>query len=170
MVSGYEVYQGVPLCYGLGNLLTNVIVGNECRYVNGIELILSASSINFNLKYFYLDPRVNKLVTIQEDQHREFFNRIISVNSVLDNDSMLEDRIYHEFLNIYNLDIYMTYLNGSSYTLCRVMRKLRATKIHLWLMKKIFNKKSIGSWNIIRCDNHRDVIEIIYQKQVESRL
>ncbi len=143
--------------------MTNIIVQKECRYACGMSIEISNETVNASWSYFYINQANDKLAPISEYDHKNLFRRIERVNALLNDSVALEDAIKSDFLTIEKIDYYYSLLSNSSHFLRRTLRKIGLTKLHASLIKwKLSNWNIDSQWNLIRCDNHRDILDIIY--------
>ncbi len=169
MVSGYENYHNVPIFYGLGNFLTNIIVQDDCYFAGGCSIEISEDVTNFHPYYFRFNNIKGKLEIISANDFPLFFQRIEKVMHCLKDRELLNKHLLEEYLTISKEDYYYTLFTQSDYFIYRVFRKLHMTKWHYNIMKHRMkmNRKNSRKWNIIRCANHRDVLELIFNKYID---
>jgi len=169
MVSGYENYHNVPIFYGLGNFLTNIIVQDDCYFAGGCSIEISEENTNFHPYYFRFNKIRGRLEIISANDFPLFFQRIEKVMHCLKDREFLNKHLLEEYLTISKEDYYYTLFTQSNYFIYRVFRKLHMTKWHYHIMKHRMkmNKKNSNKWNMIRCALHRDVLELIFNKYID---
>lgn len=167
VVSGYETYQGKPIFYGMGNMLSNIIVQASCYYTCAVELeILQGEIQQITPHYFKYDTNNQKLKSLVPEDDPAFFKDLAHVSSLLTDERALLDAELTNMLNNKLTDKYLTHFTRSSYKVYYLMRRLGLTKLHLrYIMNKTRRMKN--RWNLIRCPTHRDVLELIFIKHVD---
>lgn len=154
-ISGYEIYNDIPIFYSLGNFLFTKNSKYECWY-NGLVLQLVVSE---NKKItFELHPLVQR----REDFHMEFMTgddkienlERINRYNILIADKKLIQQNWNDFLNAKSKQ----YLNSFSPINIIGNRYIRAGFRRLNFNKLLMNKKYLKEiLNAIRCEAHIDV-------------
>lgn len=150
--SGYEIYNGKPIFYGLGNFCFDSMNGKRNKlWEEGFILkLLINDKIDFELiPYIQCGEKPN--VEILDDR-LEFNNKINELNQIIDNVNLLESN----FLNQVQKERaeYFSYLEPirNRYILALQRRKLFPSFIK--------NNYKLLLSNLIRCESHRDIFEI----------
>lgn len=167
VVSGHETYQGKPIFFGLGNMLSNIIVQASCYYTCAVEMEIQQGEIQkITPHYFKYDTGKQKLRSIGQKDDPAFFKDLAHVSSLLSDERALLTTELTEMLNDKLTDKYLTHFTRSSYRVYYLMRRLGLTKLHLRYMKNKTQRMK-NRWNLIRCPTHRDVLELIFIKHVD---
>lgn len=89
--SGYEVYKGAPIFYGLGNFCFDRLSTNYDTWYYGyaVELIVNEKTVEFNL-YPYKQCKDIVGIEILEGNNNQFFQRLDEINNVIANPELLE--------------------------------------------------------------------------------
>lgn len=146
--SGFEIYGGKPIFYGLGNFcfdknLLGLPSWNE-GYI--LKLMFDNSVVNYEL-IPYIQCRENPSVELLTD-NGEFFERIERLNNII-NDKVALNAEYKYFLN--------QTVNSQKYVLCPYKNKyLAALYVRGYLPSFLPLKKWRGLQNKIMCESHRD--------------
>lgn len=156
--SGYEVYNGTFIFYGLGNFIFHKpsIKHTPWNYGYAVEIVIG-DSLTFNLIPF---SQCNDDLGLRLSEGRlkeEFFELIGQLNTIISNDDMLADR-FEDFCNS-KKRLYTSYLEPHS---IRLFHFLRSKKLFPTFIGK--KKKSLYL-NLVRCESHRDVIVNLLKSQ-----
>lgn len=144
--SGYEIYNGKPIFYGLGNFCFDNPGKRNDIWNDGCMVMLELNDvISFNLiPYSQCNDRANV-----EILHKNVYDeRLLLLNSIIaDKDRLaLETTKYYEkckkqFSNIFEP------INNKYYL---------SAKMHGWLPSFISNKRKLRANHFISCESHRD--------------
>lgn len=152
-VSGYEVYCGKPIFYGVGNVLLDHGIRGGGDWTKGILVSLDLSpgqGISFEILHFdqCTDESFFSLCSEAETEKR---NLILSrYRSVIDNDKELA-RHFREFAES-KAKQYMAYVEPVP------SRYYRALVNRGWLPSLLSKKRRLYLENVIRCESHREVL------------
>lgn len=149
--SGYEVYNGVPIFYGLGNFLFDKDHkrNSPWNYGYAVELIVE-ELLNFKIIPYEQNNDKAGLKLLQGSEKEDFFSQLDKLNLIIQDDELLA----REFMNYCNRSkrLYSSFLEPHSN---RILHYLRNRKIIPSLLSKY--KRSLYL-NLIRCESHRDVV------------
>lgn len=160
-ISGYEVYNNVPIYYSLGNFLfTNNSIYND--WYTG--LILEIKIINGVLTT-YLHPIKQEKETFKLNFHSQkniIIDRILSYNEIIsDSDKLLAE------WNNYIKSKYKPYLNMWSPISFVQNRYLKGIFNKLGI--NFINKKGISlALNLMRCEAHLDMSKAVSKKYLQK--
>lgn len=148
--SGYEVYNGKPIFYGLGNFCFDEESLRNCFWNQGymVGLDFSGETACFAL-YPYSQCNETASVNLLHGEDREEFEKELSrLNHIISDDALLKERLraYYEKCSEGELSILEPY--GS-----RVTRKLYSLSLLPSFMK---GRKLEAVLNHIGCESHRD--------------
>ena len=147
--SGYEMYQGKPIFYGLGNLCfdksdkRNSIWNEGCM----VELSLSHSLIAHRLVPYHQCDAEAMVVMCDEKEQKVFEKRIEELNAIISNPEELQAK-YDKLLEATR----MKYRGHLEPYRSRIMRYLFKKE---WL-PSIMKKKYAVIANVIECESHRE--------------
>ena len=149
--SGYEVYNNVPIFYGLGNLIFPPMNSNHniSEWKKGyiVQLIINENNgIQFKLyPYKYTGSSIRKMV---KDERKTFMDQLLYINSVIENPELLKNK----------WDKYVESRHGTIARLSIPWVFIRKAASKLKIEEKLIDKKQIAYMlNIFRCESHRDV-------------
>ncbi len=160
--SGYEVYNGKPIFYGLGNFLFDGAskngIWNE-GYIVSLDLQKGIKPVYRVIPYNQCDyePGVHLL---KENENTVFNERLLKLNEIIANDDLLKEEFEKwalsndkDFLSIfqpYNLRV----LNGL---------------YHRGLVPSFLNeKKLLHIHDLLRCESHLDRLRFIVDNKIEQ--
>jgi len=155
--SGYEIYNGRPIFYGLGNLCFDYphIFNKPWNEGYMIELTLESNSdIKFKLIPYFQCNKEPRIQLLQDD--RIFRNKISTLNEIISSPTKLENKLNNFYLTRKerSLDVYQPYFgNKMLYWLYR----------HHFLPKMISKKQLLKIYNILECESHRDKYIAIFK-------
>lgn len=148
--SGYEVYNGKPIFYGLGNLLFDNPSFRETFWNKGymVEFYLHDGSIDFEIVPYTQCNEEPLVELLNEEQKIQFEKEVEELNRIIGDDALLISKVdgYYK-KNIKNeLDILEPYRG-------RVLNKL----LDLGLLPHLISGSTIPAiLNHINCESHRD--------------
>ncbi len=146
--SGYEIYEGKPIFYGLGNFCFDWVTESVKWWQEGfmVALELNNEHVGFDMipyMQFADEPKVSFDVSFDE-----FQSEIKQINNVINDDEMLENKLA-EFVKMGDKLAFFEPYNS------RVTRSL--FKHHL--LPSFFKHDKVKSLlNMVRCESHRDVL------------
>ena len=160
--SGYEIYNGKPIFYGLGNFLFDKSDMPKGTWNDGYMVSLQFSHDKNPTYVLYpyhqcLDEVRVKLM--DQNEQNKFYERITELNKIISNDALLENN-YNEWTtkNRKRLKtIFEPYT--SRLTLGLYMRNL--------IPSFITKKKSLEIKNYLNCESHLDALRIIINNTTE---
>jgi hypothetical protein len=151
--SGYEVYKGKGIFYGLGNFIFDRANSTNQPWNFGfsVELILTKDTINFELHPFkQCNGASVGVFKLSENERIEFLNQIEHLNAVIaDSKKLLQN-----WTNLIaeRKRAYLNYLEPFGSIVFRGLRKFG-------LMPRLINdSKKVLLLNLIRCEAHRELL------------
>lgn len=170
VVSGYEVYNGVPIFYGIGNFIPGKIVTEGCLYSFPVQFnIQNDESVTFQGFPLKFNSDKGKLEILHGIALNIFLDDQKRISDLLKDLGILKKQIINEFLNKEREAYYFALFTQSNYFFFKLFRKLRLIDIyHKYIKRKMkLNRKRSALWNLFRCETHRDVLDLIYEKHVD---
>lgn len=159
--SGYEVYQGKPIFYGLGNFCFDWNGKRNSIWNEGFLLRLELDDIiGFDLIPYIQCDEEPKVVLMNEGQKANFYKHIEYLNSIISDDRLL-NKEYDAFCQKRKRSIicpFTPYLN--SY--------VRIAAGRHYIPYLIPEKKLCGQINFIECESHRDVLLKVLHDKLEK--
>lgn len=148
--SGYEVYKGKPIFYGIGNFLFDSKSERNSNWNEGyvVELFF-CKTISFNLIPYTQCTKEATIALMTDTKLIDFNNRISKLNEIIHDSNKLVT-FYKELIvsksRVQRL-VFSPYSN----------RYLRALAYRGWIPTFMGQKKLLELINYISCESHRDI-------------
>ena len=159
--SGFEVYQGKPIFYGLGNFCFDLKSKRNSTWNEGYMVCIDFNEeIKYNLIPYNQCDNEAKIVLLQDEDLRVFYETIDKLNDVIRDTARLE-YCYAEFCKKRKKSLvgpFTAYLTKYAY-IAAAHRLLP----YLWPVNKM-----IVQLNCIQCESHRDVLVRIMHDRFEK--
>ena len=153
--SGYEVYKGKPIIYGLGNLLFDWPGENNKPWNEGymVELDFKDNCINIALYPYEQCNSTPGIFLMEGNKRKLFYEKIEQLNAIISDESLLnkEWRKWIEKNSKYFLLPFQPYKG-------RILKSLYIRGI---LPSLISKKKKYGIINHIECESHLDRLKLM---------
>ena len=146
--SGYEIYNGKPIFYGLGNFCFDYANNKKSNWNIGFMLTLTfdADKIDFDLVP-YIQGFVNPGVEIMSLEDQELFKSDIQrINDVIQSDKDLTDSY-----EVFSKSMAQMYLMTLEPYTSKYMRALRSRKL---LPTTLSRKRALSIINYVKCESH----------------
>ena len=144
--SGYEIYNGKPIFYGLGNFCFDDLSNRSVNWTEGFFVTIDFSdSIQFTLHPYRQCADKPEIVLLPE---HSFDERLNELNSIIADPVRLRDAIdkyYADCASVYSC-IFEPFFN----------RYGIAARIHGFLPSFISRKRKLAAKNYVCCEAHRD--------------
>lgn len=148
--SGYEIYNGKPIFYGLGNFLFDHTSFRHNFWNEGymVQLEMSSGNVRFELIPYTQCNEEPCVKLLDEDEKNHFYQNLEKMNSIISDDDKLEDQIkvYYDRCSQNELDILEPY-NGKI-----LSKMLELNMLPRWIKKD----KLLAILNHTECESHRD--------------
>lgn len=147
-ISGYEIYHGKPIFYGLGNFCFDWVTASVRWWEEGYVVIVDFNENNIDYKIVpYMQFSDEPKVSFKSAQI-DFFERLENLNLIISDDGLLEAEFVewcekHKDLTLF--EPYHTRLSKGLYS-----RKLLPSFLNTQKILLILNK--------VRCESHYDVL------------
>jgi len=160
--SGYEVYKGKPIYYGLGNFFFKINVKNKEGWFKGLTLKLSigADSITGTCYPTLIKTNMTSVDFVDRSSHGDIDRHMCEINELIQNPELFAKYWEEKYLSIGDKTI-------------RVL--LAKSRNHSRLMKVLGVKPRLSPHrlniflNTVRCETHRAKLEdILEQRQPEK--
>lgn len=150
--SGFEIYKGKHIFYGLGNFVFDWknIRNNKWNYGYAVRLNFDNQNQNYEIIPYIQNNNIAGVHKLHGKDKKDFFVQIEQINNIIDNDSLLEK----EFSKLISEreDEYFFVLQPYNN---RILNALYRRK----LIPGIWSKsKKTFLLNCIRCESHRDLM------------
>lgn len=163
--SGYEVYNGVPIFYSLGNFFFNRKKrSTSYLWTTGyfVQLIFTVDSNSVDFQIFpYVQCREEAKVVLMDDEQNQFFKKdIAKINKVIIDDDTLEANYeeWHKKRKKYYISAVMTW--GNSYYKAAYRRGL--------VPACVSKKNAMLLLNFIRCESHNDLMKMSLEEIIKK--
>lgn len=159
--SGYEVYQGKPVFYGLGNLCMDSNISDDPKQHVGFMVNLSFSEeVSFELIPYRQCDQEAKTSLMSKEEKEVFIADIARLNEVIDNDSALRDE-YAKFIKRKTGQVFYRFSPYSG--------KVAVFLAQKGILKVEPNKKqALRILEYLTCDSHRDIARNVFDKYLEK--
>lgn len=156
--SGYEVYRGKPIFYGIGNFCFDNKKPEDALWAQGymVEILFNENGVNHVLVPYIQcaeEPRVKLMIG---NTRSEFFDKIENINRVIgDRDELLSH--FESLVNSIEQDRLLELEPyGNKYIRALQERNLLPSFVSKRTRKDVFN--------VISCESHREIILRILNK------
>ncbi len=167
---GWEVFEGTPIFYSLGNFMMLSRWYPASKRSFGIEVTLDESGVsNFNLAPFEVDePHVRKVVFCQIDDFHKYLHQTTETLS----NNYEYDRMWNSLSNyLYNTN-YQSKIDdfGRSFPSSLLSNPVRALdRLTKWCFFGCAQKQHEQAVrDILSNESHRDVIKIVLEENLDS--
>ena len=145
--SGYEVYKGCPIFYGLGNLSFDNYTKRSGIWTEGLLVLIdfSTAGTSFSIIPYRQGSTVAGIELLPQDAYNE---RLGEINSIIASPASLKKEIndYYQSESLIYSNIFEPIRN----------RYYFGAKRRGWVPSLISNKRKIAAQNFIVCESHRD--------------
>lgn len=148
--SGYEIYNGKPIFYGLGNFCFDYANKNKSKWNDGfiLQLVFDESDTTFDLIPYVQGFDVPGVRLMAEGEKRIFYDFIAECNQLIQDDSKLEKK-YREFCED-SKDMYLVTLEPYS------NKYLRYARFRKFIPSFLSKKRAYNILNYVICESHRE--------------
>ena len=149
--SGYEVYNGKPIFYSLGNFIYDWPGKTHSDWNMGFAVRLKVSDkIDFDIIPLKQNNEVPGVFHLQEAEKKIFTEKLSQLSAIISDDAKLG-----EAFDTYCLSVKRMYDSFIEPNFGKTIASIRARGFFPKLMK---NKKRLLLLNLARCEAHRDVL------------
>lgn len=171
VVSSYEIHNNVPIFYGIGNFIPGKIVTKDVLYSFPVQFSLQEDGqITFKGFPLKFNKSIEQLEFLVGDEEIKFRVDQEKISKKIKNIDGSKSALMTNYLTEERESYYFTLFTRSNYFLFKLFRKLKLIRLyHRYMSKKMrLSKKNSTSWNILRCETHRDVLDLIYEKHIDT--
>jgi poly-gamma-glutamate synthesis protein (capsule biosynthesis protein) len=165
-ISGYEMYQGVPIFYSLGNFLFT-LKSMYSGWYTGLVLSLcikKTGEISFNLLPVDQHPETFSLKTAEAKEQALIMEDVEKFSSIIADDSRLEAN-----WNAYLSKVNKRYLSHFSAAGIISNRYIGAALRKSGIYKLLISKPTLRiTLNLLRCESHLDTSKAILEAYLEK--
>ena len=156
-LSGNEIYNEVPIFYGLGNFLFTKQNIHKDWYLGLIlEIEINEAKLTTQLHPLKQQQKTFELCLLQKEERKLINNRIANYNSIISDHKKLQTE-WHNYIEA-KYELYLSMWSPLSF-----IKNKYLTALLRRLPKKYINKKGLALYlNLMRCEAHREMsIEVI---------
>ena len=156
--SGYEVYNGAPIFYSIGNFLFDKGSAPVSSWNQGfmVELQILADKADFEIIPYIQNAETAGLRKMNGNERTLFNTKISELNADIEDDQKLENK-FNEFCET-SRNQYSSYIEPYSNKYLHALRNRN-------LFPSLLSKRKKRLWlNLIRCEAHKDVLQKILRK------
>jgi len=148
-LGGYELFEGVPIFYSLGNFFFPALHQNQRpSWHEGYALLLNISKKSISFEIVPFEQCKNDFFGIDRSRHKELCAKIEKINLVLNDERQVTDQ-WNKYINEKNL-YYLNKISGFGSYKTRVLRRLG-------LINFFYRKQQlINVHQFIRCEAHKE--------------
>ena len=161
-VSGYEIYQGTPIYYSLGNFLFTKSSPNEEWYTGLVlELNYKDGKLNIEMHPIRQEKQSFKLKLLTGEEKKSVINRVLGYSKIIaDKDSLLKEWV--EFVSTKKT----SYLNNWSPLNFIQNRYIKGVLRRLDV--NFSNTPGLALLlNLMRCEAHKDISQSVIEKKIK---
>jgi len=166
IVSGYEIYNGTPIFYGIGNLLH--LSKNKAEY-QGLLVKFQVdknTGLDFELIPIELNPGEVVVRVCKGEKKDRLLMEVDRLSGIIKDSAKLEAG-WQQFV-LSRKTQYLSILSGYPGIFPRVSRKLGMQSMYEKIL--LFNKKKyLSKWNIMKCQAHYEAVNFILRDIFEKR-
>ncbi len=154
-VSGYEVYLGKPIIYGIGNLLhwTDNVADHEGLLV---ELVFTKGrTVDFKLHAIGFDSKTVKVKLASESSYRAIMERVHSLSDIIKDDVLLKSQ-WENHLDSKSAS-YISAVAFKPPVFAALARKMGLQQFYLRFLL-LGKRRLLRALNLFRCEAHRQAI------------
>ena len=148
--SGYEIYQGMPIFYGLGNFCFDNVYKRNSIWNEGyvVELTLARKEIRYQLIPYHQCDAEAKVILLNNDEEKQAFDRhIMGLNAIIDNQDELVSK-YEELMRNTQMK-FRAYIEPYKSKLMRFLFRKH-------LLPSFMRGKYVFINNVVQCESHRE--------------
>lgn len=156
--SGYEVYKGKPIFYGLGNLCFDMTDMNGDLWNTGMMVSLSfdVDTIHFTLYPYTQCKEEAKIEFMDGERMNQFNNHIIELNRIICDREKLTEAVYN---------YYASGLRRSKTAFEPIQnRYFNGLQARGYLPSFISNKRIKKLYNVWFCESHREKVDFFLEQ------
>lgn len=147
--SGYELYKGKPIFYGIGNFCFDNLYKRNCIWNEGymVEILFSNTNVEYNLIPYNQCNAEPKVVLCNETEKMAFTKKIEELNAIISE----SDDLQRHYLRLLK-DTRMRYRSHMEPYYTRIARFLFRNH----LLPSFMRRKYLIMSNLIQCESHRE--------------
>jgi hypothetical protein len=149
--SGYEIYKGVPIFYGLGNFVFDIPSKSNSIWNYGYAVELTpGSELLYRIIPYEQSNGQPGVKLLNENQREGFLANLKALNIIIDDDCQLNQQFENHCRNVGKM--YRAFLEPHS---VNVLHSLRHRRLFPSLLGR---RKRTLYLNLFRCESHREIV------------
>lgn len=158
--SGYEIINGKPIVYGLGNFLFDWNSTKRTPWTEGYMVVLDTTSGTFDMIPYIQSLEAPCVKLMKSEDLNSFNQNIEELNKIIADDKLLEDNVnnYYDKTSAYELSVLEPYQG-------RILGALFSKGI---LPKLIRGNKLLQILNHTMCESHLDKLHYALRKAAKQ--
>lgn len=156
--SGYELYNGKPIFYGLGNFSFDWDGLRNSVWNEGfmLQLEFGGENVVFNMLPYTQGDKNAGIKLMRGEKNEDFHEKIEKLNGIIVNDDSLAQSF---------LDFTKTKKKGMLSNFYPFSNRYIKALYHRYLLPSFWNKKkALAIRNMVECEAHRDVLLAVVSK------
>jgi poly-gamma-glutamate synthesis protein (capsule biosynthesis protein) len=151
LISGYELYEGVPIFYGLGNLLHLSRIKKEHEGLL-VELVFEKNkAVQFKLQPIVIDADNIKVSLAGGEKKKEILERVEQYSAIIADEKALKKN-WGKFVMLKSVE-YLNTASGLPRIFYRIAKKMKLLPLYKKML--LLNKKKyLAMWNTAKCQSH----------------
>lgn len=156
--SGFEIFNGVPIFYGLGNFMFDIPSRHDSiwNYGYAVELYPGNDPLYRIIPYEQCNGEAG-VKLLSDEKQVEFSNSLAGLNSIIENDETLDSKFNQHCKKVRNM--YSSFLEPHSVNLLHFMRNRGI------LPSFLSRRKRTLYLNLFRCESHREIIVSLLEEE-----
>jgi len=161
-IGGYEVYNGVPIFYSLGNFLFPPSDKNyQQSWFEGYAVVLKINKEEMDFEIFPYEQCKNKRVSIKlKSKNSEIFNNILNISKELNEEKILRER-WEKYVKEKRKNYFLGRMAGHNKYVAFILNRFGLLKYFINRDKLRFNKQ------IVSCQAHNETAVKILEDYLE---
>ena len=166
IISGYEVYNGTPIFYGLGNLLH---LSQNSEDHTGLIVQFSINKrdeLDFKIIPIELDPKDVVVAPCENDRKSDLIQEVEQLSLIIQD----QYKLYFEWQKfaVSKKAQYLSIMVGHPRIILRIANQLGLNSIYEKILL-INMKKYLSIWNIMKCQAHYETVNFILSDIFKER-
>ena len=162
--SGYEIYQGKPIIYGLGNFFFDW-QGENADWNEGYMVKLEfGKEIGLQLIPYIQNAKEIGVRLLKEEEKKMFDKRIEDLNAIISDTKQLQEHLSEWAKS--KRDEYMQFIYPKKGKRIRQMERLHLiadNNKESWIPEYITEERSLLLKSLFQCESHQEIMNILLQ-------
>lgn len=160
-ISGMEEHQGVPIFYGLGNLIYPKSGDPERNKTLVVRVEIDRKSLKYDVKPYFFSCAEMKLMAADENSEYDFTNQFKQLSDTIKNEELLKEK-WFSVVNKQERYRYLILISSYPHIVFKVFKKVGLLP---FLEKIVFFRKRalLYKWNLMRREVHRNALLNIFE-------